>query len=278
MKKNRLYSTCSCCGLQKKEDYYFYDDNDYGTLAICPCCGCQSGNNDFSLESLLMYRYEWERGKLHWQNGDLNIWFDDALNDIQARTWDKQKQMQNVPRHLLINGFPLYILTPRERSVCRICGYKKREENFFYDEENHAKYEQCPYCEGISGCDDATLQGIYRYRYDFINQSSQDKALQLQHIPQSFLQSCPHSIPTPKERNICRICGYEAQGEDLLYDERGYLRQEQERDFFYDDKGYPKYRYCPCCGGQSGYDDFDTTTIALRHKAWKSFWGKLQKL
>lgn len=260
-----------CCGLQEKEEYYFYDRNDYGTLAICRCCGCQSGNNDFNLENLLMYRYEWDKGMLHWQNGNPNIWFDDALNDAKPRIWNKQQQMQKIPRHLLINSFPLYSLTPKERSICRICGYKDREENFFYDEENHSKYRQCPYCEGISGCDDATPQDIYRYRYDFINQSAQDKVLQLQQVPQFFLQPHSPSIPTPKERNICRICGYEAQGEDLLYDEKGYLREEQEQDFFYDEQGYPKYRYCPCCGGQSGYDDFDTHYIESRHKAWKMF-------
>lgn len=186
MKKNRLYSTCMCCGLQEKEEYYFYDRNDYGTLAICRCCGCQSGNNDFNLENLLMYRYEWDKGMLHWQNGNPNIWFDDALNDAKPRIWNKQQQMQKIPRHLLINSFPLYSLAPKERS-------------------------------------------------------------------------------------ICRICGYEAQGEDLLYDEKGYLREEQEQDFFYDEQGYPKYRYCPCCGGQSGYDDFDTHYIESRHKAWKMF-------
>ena len=264
MKKNRLYSTCMCCGLQEKEEYYFYDCNDYGTLAICRCCGCQSGNNDFDLKNLLMYRYEWEKGKLHWQNGNPNLWFDDVLNDTQPRVWDKQQQMQNIPRHLLINSFPLYALTPRERGICRICGYDAEEINFFYDEQNRAKYKQCPCCEGISGCDDATLKDTYFYRYKFAHPSN----LTLQNVPQDFLQPQPSFVPNSKEINICRICGYEAKGEDLLYDESGYLMEALEQGFFYDEEGYPKYRYCPCCGGQSGYDDFELKGILRGRYIW----------
>ena len=54
-----------------------------------------------------------------------------------------------------------------------------------------------------------------------------------------------------KKNSICRICGYdESPGE------------------FWSQDGYPEYIICPCCGCESGYEDFNLKKIRKNRQVW----------
>ena len=54
-----------------------------------------------------------------------------------------------------------------------------------------------------------------------------------------------------KEICICRICGY-----------------DYSPDEFWTEDGYTEYIICPCCGCESGYEDFNLESIRKNRKVW----------
>lgn len=77
---------CRVCG-------FFIDNLPWGengmcpTYEICPCCGVEFGNEDYTLESIREYREKWLiKGAK---------WFDKAQ---KPEDWSKEKQFENIPK------------------------------------------------------------------------------------------------------------------------------------------------------------------------------------
>ncbi|MHA3046225.1 hypothetical protein JSO59_002475 [Riemerella anatipestifer] len=78
-----MESICRICGHESNE--YFWDDGCPAYI-ICPCCGCESGNEDYTVESAKEYRTEWV------DNGAK--WFDEKLKPIE---WILSTQLEKIP-------------------------------------------------------------------------------------------------------------------------------------------------------------------------------------
>ena len=56
---------CRVCGLYI-EDATWGEDNKTPTYEICPCCGVEFGNEDYTLESTRIYRFNWIKSGAKW--------------------------------------------------------------------------------------------------------------------------------------------------------------------------------------------------------------------
>lgn len=74
---------CKVCGYNNSESFW---DNENPTYIICPCCGCESGNEDYTVESAKEYRAEWI------ENGA--EWFDKSLKPSE---WALSVQLEEIP-------------------------------------------------------------------------------------------------------------------------------------------------------------------------------------
>lgn len=84
MKKLSI-NNCRVCGLFIEEPPWG-EDGETPTYEICPCCGVEFGNEDYSLESLRTYRNKWFDKHI--------VWFEDKE---KPGNWNLYKQMQNIP-------------------------------------------------------------------------------------------------------------------------------------------------------------------------------------
>lgn len=76
---------CRICGLYIDE-LPWGENGDCPTYEICPCCGVEFGNEDYSIESIRNYRRKWISEGANW--------FD--LNE-RPRVWNMDDQMKNIP-------------------------------------------------------------------------------------------------------------------------------------------------------------------------------------
>ena len=82
---NDIVFNCRVCGLGKTYNPWGKDGKcpDY---SICRCCGCEFGNDDWTIESIQEYREKWL------DNG--NKWFEKKQ---QPKNWDLEAQLKNIP-------------------------------------------------------------------------------------------------------------------------------------------------------------------------------------
>lgn len=76
---------CRICGLYI-EDKPWGEDGNCPTYEICPCCGVEFGNEDYTINSIIRYRKEWI------ENGA--VW-----NDLRKKPklWNLENQIKNIP-------------------------------------------------------------------------------------------------------------------------------------------------------------------------------------
>jgi len=77
---------CRVCGL------YLYDlpwgeDGNSPTYEICPCCGVEFGNEDYTIESTKKYREKWRNEGSNW-----------FVPREKPEKWDKEEQFKNIPK------------------------------------------------------------------------------------------------------------------------------------------------------------------------------------
>lgn len=75
---------CKACGYDNFPQEFWEDDSP--GYIICPCCGCESGNEDYTIESTKKYRQEWlESG---------SKWFE---KKYKPEDWDLNQQLEQIP-------------------------------------------------------------------------------------------------------------------------------------------------------------------------------------
>lgn len=83
--KKEDYHYCRVCGLYSEELPWGYDGMNPAYI-ICDCCGVESGNEDYTVESTKKYREEWiKKGAL---------WF---KSKEKPEDWSLELQMKNIP-------------------------------------------------------------------------------------------------------------------------------------------------------------------------------------
>ena len=75
---------CRVCGYNNYPDEFWKATIPLYT--ICPCCGCESGNEDYTVESTKRYREKWIR--------EGNNWFS---SKERPDKWDREEQFKNIP-------------------------------------------------------------------------------------------------------------------------------------------------------------------------------------
>lgn len=84
-KDKEYLSMCRVCGL--KLDYLPWGEHgDHASYFICPCCGCEAGVDDRTIEGIRWKRQEWKKGDYKW--------FDEAE---KPEIWDAAAQLANLP-------------------------------------------------------------------------------------------------------------------------------------------------------------------------------------
>ncbi len=78
--------TCRICGLYIEESPWGQDGLS-PTYEICPCCGVEFGNEDYTIESVKSYRREW-------MNKGSN-WFEPIE---KPKNWNIEEQLKNIPK------------------------------------------------------------------------------------------------------------------------------------------------------------------------------------
>lgn len=75
---------CRVCGYINQDEIWGTDGLS-PTYVICPCCGVEFGNEDYTLDSIRKYRKHWiEEGAK---------WFEEGL---KPENWDISKQLKNI--------------------------------------------------------------------------------------------------------------------------------------------------------------------------------------
>lgn len=80
MKKNY----CRICGLFIENEPWG-NDGKCPIYEICPCCGVEFGNEDYTTESIHKYREEWLLNGAKWHEPK-----------CMPVNWDLKEQMQNI--------------------------------------------------------------------------------------------------------------------------------------------------------------------------------------
>lgn len=87
MEKNKHH--CRVCGLYI-ESAPWGEDGETPTYEICPCCGVEFGNEDYTLQSVRNYRTKWLESSAKW--------FESRQ---EPNYWDLEEQMEKVPMGFL---------------------------------------------------------------------------------------------------------------------------------------------------------------------------------
>jgi hypothetical protein len=83
-------SRCRVCGWLFSCPVWDEDPEEGATYDICPSCGCEAGNQDFTLESTQKHREAWIKAGMRWQAPDQKI------RPIPFG-WDPVEQMKYIP-------------------------------------------------------------------------------------------------------------------------------------------------------------------------------------
>jgi rubredoxin len=75
---------CRVCGFYI-EGKPWGDDGKTPSYEICPCCGVEFGNEDYTVESIKKYRDNWV--------GKGMVWFD---SNLTPTGWNFEEQFKNV--------------------------------------------------------------------------------------------------------------------------------------------------------------------------------------
>ncbi|MGM5631613.1 hypothetical protein O2K51_11990 [Apibacter raozihei] len=75
---------CKVCGLYI-EDFPWGENGDSPTYEICPCCGVEFGNEDYTVESINEYRDKWMNEGFEWFN-----------SKEKPKSWNKEEQFGNI--------------------------------------------------------------------------------------------------------------------------------------------------------------------------------------
>lgn len=75
---------CRICGYDNFPQEFWEDVNP--TYIICPCCGGESGNDDFTIKLAIEFRIEWITNGMKW--------FDKSL---KPENWCISNQLEKVP-------------------------------------------------------------------------------------------------------------------------------------------------------------------------------------
>lgn len=78
-------NNCRVCGLYIK-DSPWGKDGCSPTYEICPCCGVEFGNEDYTIESTKRYRATWINKGFKW--------FDSTE---KPKHWNKEEQLNMIP-------------------------------------------------------------------------------------------------------------------------------------------------------------------------------------
>lgn len=80
-----MSKNCRVCGLLQI-DYPWGENGDTPTYDICPCCGVEFGNEDYTIVSIREYRKEWLR--------NYNGWFEPSK---RPKDWNLEEQLKSIP-------------------------------------------------------------------------------------------------------------------------------------------------------------------------------------
>ena len=80
---------CRVCGFYI-ENLPWGEAGNCPTYEICPCCGVEFGNEDYTIESVKKYRNEWLS-----KDG---YWFDP---DEKPNEWSLDEQLKSIPKKIL---------------------------------------------------------------------------------------------------------------------------------------------------------------------------------
>jgi len=76
---------CRVCGLYTA-DKPWGDDGKSPTYEICPCCGVEFGNEDYTVESTIIYRKKWLNDNLNWYE-----------KNSKPSDWNFENQLLQIP-------------------------------------------------------------------------------------------------------------------------------------------------------------------------------------
>ena len=82
-------SRCRSCGYLFSGAVWDEDPEEGATYDICPCCRCESGNQDFTLESTRSYREQWIKEGMKWRTHH--------SDEAPPPNWNPTEQMKNIP-------------------------------------------------------------------------------------------------------------------------------------------------------------------------------------
>ena len=80
---------CRICGLFQEERPWGKDGQS-PTYNICPCCGVEFGNEDYTIKSVQQYRKLWLEKR--------TVWF---LVKEKPINWLLEEQLKNIPKEFV---------------------------------------------------------------------------------------------------------------------------------------------------------------------------------
>jgi hypothetical protein len=79
---------CRICGYNNYPDEFW--ENGISLYIICPCCGGESGNEDYTVESTKQYREKWLSEGANWFEAK-----------EKPEKWNKEEQFKNIPQEFV---------------------------------------------------------------------------------------------------------------------------------------------------------------------------------
>jgi len=76
---------CRVCGYNTFPDIFWKENHP--SYDICPCCGNESGVNDFNLSNIHEYREKWRSLNYQWWDSDI----------FPSIDWNPIEQMKSIP-------------------------------------------------------------------------------------------------------------------------------------------------------------------------------------
>lgn len=80
---------CKVCGFDRGYDAWEDGEPDY---TYCNCCGCEAGNQDYTVESTYKYRINWINKGFSKSNTPFT-WFSEEL---KVNDWNPLMQLKNI--------------------------------------------------------------------------------------------------------------------------------------------------------------------------------------
>jgi len=76
---------CRICGYEHSEPQWG-EDNQSPIYDFCPCCGVESGNEDYTIDSIKQYRKSWIENGSIWKNPK-----------SKPNSWSLEAQLEHIP-------------------------------------------------------------------------------------------------------------------------------------------------------------------------------------